>query len=200
VLPKQIKNLANALTKLPEIGPRAALRLVFFLLETEQNEILDLSEAIKSLKTVKICPQCFNLSDNGLCILCQDKKRDNRQIMVIETILDILPIERTKQYHGLYHILGGVLSPLDNIGPEKLKIKELITRINNLKKENPSLPVEIIIAFNPTTEGDTTTLYLERQLKPLSISITKLGRGLATGSNLEYADENTIAESLKSRK
>lgn len=241
MLPKPIKNLANALSTLPEIGPRAALRLVFYLLAQNQKDLDILAESIKNLKSVKTCPQCFNLSDDGLCIFCHDSRRDKKQIMILETILDIIPIERTKIYRGLFHILGGVLSPLEGIGPEKLKINELVSRIKKLQQAEPSVstpstlqnhkdlhvdtdgkvphrvpitheknfgtlvreidkqPIEIIFALNPTTEGDATTLYIERQIKPLSMKITRLGRGLASGSNLEYSDESTIAEALKHR-
>lgn len=200
MLPKSIQNLATLLSQWPEIGPRAALRLSFYLLSQNQTSQKQLIDAILDLKNTKVCPQCFNLSEETLCKICKQTKRNKHQILVVETILDILPIERTKQFAGLYHVLGGALSPLDGLTPDKLKIKELINRLNILKKENQTAPIEVIFAFNPTNEGDATALYLDRILKPHGIKTSRLGRGLSAGSSLEYADENTIAEAIKSRK
>lgn len=199
MLPKQIKDLADSLAKLPEIGPRAALRLVFFLLEQKQEELDKIASQLKELKKVKICYQCHNLASENLCAICSDNKRNKEQILVVESILDILPIERTKQYRGLYHILGGTLNPLDDIGPEKLKIKDLLERINKLKKDYKK-EIEVIFALNPSTEGDATTQYVLRQVKLLEIKTSRLGRGLSSGSSLEYSDESTITEAIKSRK
>ena len=198
MLPSSLKNLIDQLSKLPEIGPRAANRLPFFLLNQEDDYLKNLAQAIKELKSkTKICSNCFNLSSDSLCSICADPKRNKNIICLVEDILDILPIERTKQYQGVYHILGGLIAPTEGITPEKLHIKELIQRIKSSQKPSQ---IEVILAFNPTTEGDTTALYLERVLKPLNIKITRLGRGLSTGSDLEYTDETTLINALLGRK
>jgi len=196
MFPLPLQNLIDALSKLPDIGPRAATRLVFYLIRQPTEELNQLADLIKNLKKqITLCPQCFNLSAQGLCAICQDAKRDKAVICVVENVLDIIPIEKTKQYQGLYHVLGGLISPHNGIGPEQIKIKELIGRI----KSGGGVK-EVILALNPTTEGDTTTLYLERLLKPLNIKITRLGRGLSTGSSLEYTDENTLRNALLGRR
>lgn len=204
MLPASLKNLIDQLSKLPEIGPRAATRLVFFMLNQPDSFLKNLSKAIAELKQkTKICKNCFNLTSDTLCSICADTRRDPKIICVVEDALDIIPIERIKRYQGLYHILGGLIAPIEGITPDKLRIQELIERIKLLQKQLPedsSLAIEIIIALNPTTEGDTTALYLERVLKPLNVRITRLGRGLSTGSDLEYADETTLINALQNRK
>jgi len=210
MLPSSLKNLITQLSKLPEIGPRAATRLSLFLLNQPEDYLKNLAKAIEELKSkTKICQNCFNLTSNTLCSICADPKRDKNTICVVEDILDIIPIEQTKQYTGLYHVLGGLISPTEGLTPEKLKIKELVARIKKHSGQiaSPPLggaggdfPVEIILAFNPTVEGDTTALYLERLLKPLNIKITRLARGLSTGGDLEYTDETTLINALKNRK
>jgi len=199
MLPRSIQNLINQLSQLPDIGPRAATRLVFYLINQEQKNLDELSSLIKNLKTeIHLCSQCFNIAsrDNQLCSICQETKRDKGLICLVENILNIIPLEKTRQYNGFYHVLGGLISPVDNIGPENLRIKELIARI----KKNQSPIKEIIFALSPTTEGDTTALYIERLLKPFEIKISRLGRGLSTGSNLEYIDENTLSNALLGRR
>jgi recombination protein RecR len=199
MFPESIQKLIDHLSKLPDMGPRAATRLVFYLINQEQKDLDELSSLIKDLKTkIHLCSQCFNITgkDNRLCSICQDKKRDEETICLVENVLNIIPLEKTKQYHGLYHVLGGLISPTDGLGPDKLRIKELIERI---KKSQPAIK-EIIFALSPTTEGDTTLLYIERLLKPLNIKITRLGRGLSMGSDLEYIDENTLTSALLGRK
>lgn len=196
MFPNSLKNLIDQLSKLPEIGPRAATRLALFMLNQSEDYLKNLAQAIKELKSkTRVCQNCFNLTSNTLCSICVDPKRDKNIICLVEDILDIIPIEQTKQYNGLYHVLGGLISPTEGITPEKLKIKELISRIKKYTE-----PVEIIMAFNPTVEGDTTALYLERTLKLLSVKITRLGRGLSTGSDLEYADETTLINALLGRR
>lgn len=196
MLPPPLKNLIDQLNKLPEIGPRAATRLAFFLLNQSDNYIKNLAVAIQELKTkTKTCRNCFNLTSDTICHICSNSKRDRNLICVVEDILDILPIERTKRHQGVYHILGGLIAPIEGMTPDKLHIKELAERVKKLN----SKVVEIIIALNPTTEGDTTALYLERTLKPLGIKITRLGRGLSTGSDLEYTDETTLINALQNR-
>jgi len=196
MFPEKIQNLIKQLSKLPDIGPRAATRLSFYLINKDQEELEELSESIRNLKKeVHLCSQCFNIAskENNLCSICSDKCRDNTTICVVETILNIPPMEKTKQYTGLYHVLGGLISPGNGLGPDNLKIKELVERIkkNDIK--------EIIFALSPTTEGDTTFLYIERMIKPLGIKISRLARGLSSGSDLEYIDENTLSNALRGR-
>lgn len=173
------------------------------MLNQPDSYLKELAKAIAELKeNTKTCKNCFNLTSDTLCEICSDKKRDPYTICVVEDALDIIPIERTRRYHGLYHILGGLIAPTEGITPAKLHIKELIERIKNIQKteDGPQLNIEVIIALNPTTEGDTTALYLERVLKFLNIKITRLGRGLSTGSDLEYTDETTIINALLGRR
>ncbi|OIO50152.1 MAG: recombination protein RecR [Candidatus Portnoybacteria bacterium CG_4_8_14_3_um_filter_44_15] len=199
MFPSSIKKLISELSKLPEIGPRAATRLVLHLLNRDQSELDNLSSVIKTLKSeTQLCQQCFNLTekDQNFCPICQDLKRDRQTVCLVENVLNIIPLEKTGYYHGLYHVLGGLISPGNGAGPEKLKIKELIER---LKVAEPKI-AEVIFALSPTTEGDTTTLYIERLLRPFKIKTSRLGRGLSVGSDLEYIDENTLTNALLSRK
>jgi recombination protein RecR len=198
MFPQSIQKLIDQLSKLPDIGPRAATRLVFYLINQEQKELDSLSSLIKEIKKeIKLCQKCFNLTtkDNQLCSICQDKKRDQTTICVVETVLNIPPIEKTKQYNGLYHVLGGLISPANGLGPENLKINQLVERV---KKSQPAIK-ELIFALSPITEGDTTTLYIERLLKPLGIKTSRLARGLSMGSDLEYIDENTLSSAFRGR-
>jgi len=195
MFPQSIQDLINQLAKLPDIGPRAATRLVFHLINQNQNELNDLSDSIKELKNkIKLCPNCFNLATDKLCSICSDTKRDKNIICIVETVLNIPPIEKTRQFNGFYHVLGGLISPGNGSGPENLKIKELV---NRLKKDSIK---EIIFALSPTTEGDTTALYIEKQLQGLEIKTSRLARGLSTGSDLEYIDENTLTSAFRGRR
>jgi recombination protein RecR len=199
MLPSSLKNLIDHLSKLPGLGQRSATRLAFYLLNQPEKDLAELAQALKDLKVkTKTCACCFNLtSGEELCAICSDQKRQQNLICVVEDILDIIPIERTRQFGGVYHVLGGLISPTDGLTPDKLHIKELTSRLKKLTESNQ--PVEIILAMNPTTEGDTTALYIEKLLTPLNLKITKLSRGLATGSDLEYADETTLVNALKFR-
>jgi len=199
MFPSSIQSLINELSKLPDIGPRAATRLVFYLINQEQEQLDVLSLSIKDLKNkVHLCQKCSNIAstDNRLCVICQDQKRNQEIICVVEGILNIPPLEKTKQYHGLYHVLGGLISPANGLGPDKLKIQELIERVKN----DRSSVKEIIFALSPTTEGDTTVLYVERLLRPFEIKTSRLARGLSFGSDLQYIDENTLINALLGRK
>lgn len=199
MFPETIQNFVKQLSKLPDIGPRAATRLAFYLMNKNQEELEELSESIKNLKRkVHLCSQCFNITnkENDSCSICLNSQRDKSIICVVETILNIPPIEKLKQFTGLYHVLGGLISPGNGLGPENLKIDELIKRI---EKSNSSIK-EIIFALNPTTEGDTTFLYIERMIKPLGIKTSRLARGLSFGSDLEYADENTLSSAFRGRR
>ena len=193
--PNSVKNLIAEFSKLPGIGPRTAARFAFNLLRRSENDLWLLGNAILDLKKeTKICKNCFNISENELCEFCSNPKRDRSVICVVEEAINIPAIENTKQFNGLYHILGGVIKPSEGIGPDDLNIKRLLQRIENSKVN------EIIIATNPDTEGETTALYLVKTFKPLNLKITRLARGLATGSDLEYADEMTISSALAGRR
>ena len=193
--PKPVQNLINEFSKLPGIGPRTAARFVFYLLRRPAKELESLSDAVLNLKKeTKICRLCFNVSEKELCEFCSNPKRDKSLVCVVEEATNILAIEGTKQFSGLYHVLGGAIKPMEGIGPEDLKIKELAQRIKNNGIS------EIIIATNPTTEGETTALYLVKSLKPYNLKITRLARGLSTGSDLEYADEMTLSSALSGRR
>lgn len=199
---KPIEILSKQLSKLPGIGPKFAERLVFFLASQPKEYSSAIAYALLDFsKKIKHCKECGNISEDDLCPICNDPKRDRTKICVIESALDIIVLEKTGQYKGLYHVLGGVISPHKHIMPENLRIKELADRITKRKNEknNPKIE-EIIIATNPNTEGDTTALYLMRILSPLEVKITRLARGLPSGSELEYMDEATISSALVGRR
>jgi len=219
MLPPSLKTLIDHFSRLPGIGQRAATRLVFYLLNQPAQELEDFSHALKNLKSqTKTCQNCFNLSSGILCAICSDKKRNPKIICVVEDILDIIPFERTGQFTGLYHVLGGLITPTEGLTPDKLHIKELLARVKKHTdvSRHPEPPMggegspanagtqtpapEIILAFNPTVEGDATALYLERILKPLGAKITRLARGLSAGGDLEYTDEATLINALKNRR
>ena len=190
--PKAFQRLIKNLSSLPSVGPKMAERLVLFLFKQDIEKIRDFAENLLEIKNMRVCKRCFNIAESELCEYCKDEKRDQHSICVVEEPLDIISLERTKAYQGLYHVLGGVIQVGDS-GAE-LKIPELINRIENEKI------TEVILATNPTTEGDATALYLKRKMQPLGIKITRLGRGLSTGADLEYADELTLSEALTNRK
>lgn len=190
--PKAFQKLIKNLSSLPSVGPKMAERLVLFLFKQDIEKIRDFAENLLEIKNMKVCRKCFNIAEDTLCEYCKDSRRDQHSICVVEEPLDIISLERTKVYQGLYHVLGGVIQVGDS-GAE-LKIPELIRRI-----EEEQI-TEVILATNPTTEGDATALYLKRKMQPLEIKITRLGRGLSTGADLEYADELTLSEALTNRK
>ncbi len=190
--PKAFQKLIKNLSSLPSVGPKMAERLVLFLFKQDIEKIRDFAENLLEIKNMRICHKCFNIAEAELCEYCKSKDRDQHSICVVEEPLDIISLERTKVYNGLYHVLGGVIQVGDS-GTD-LKIPELLSRI---EKEEIK---EVILATNPTTEGDATSLYLKRKLLPLNVKITRLGRGLSTGADLEYADELTLSEALTNRK
>lgn len=192
-LPEPLKKLVFELSKLPSIGPRAALRMAFYLSGRDKKEIDGLSDALKKLKDIKICSICFNISDKNPCAICADPHRDKSLICVVENALVLLNIEKTG-YFGLFHVLGGSISPNSNAHDKE--VKGLLKRIKNAS----SKIAEIIIATNPTTEGETTAIYLEKLIKPLGVKTSRLGRGLPKGGDIEYADEETLKNSLMGRK
>jgi recombination protein RecR len=182
------------LSKLPGIGKKTAQRLAIFLLKSDEQQVDKLLTAIKDLKVkLRFCSRCFNLSEDELCNICKSDKRDKSVICVVEEASDVMAIEKTHEYKGLYHVLGGVLSPLSGITPELLHIKELLKRfeIEDIK--------EVILALNPDTEGETTSLYLAKMLKPLNINVTRIARGLPIGGDLEFADDATIGRAILNR-
>lgn len=182
------------LSKLPGIGKKTAQRLALFLLKSDEQQVDKLLTAIKDLKIkLKFCSRCFNLSEEELCNICKSDKRDKSLICVVEEASDVLAIEKTHEYNGLYHVLGGVLSPLSGITPELLHIKEFLKRFEteNIK--------EVILALNPDTEGETTALYLAKLLKPLNVDVTRIARGLPIGGDLEFADDATIGRAILNR-
>lgn len=194
--PSSIKNLIESFSKLPGVGPKTAARFVFYLLGRPGEELNQLSENIKILKErVTTCSICQNFSDKSPCIICADPKRDRSVICVVAKPQDFEVLEKTGEHQGTYHLLGGTIAPIQGIGPEHLKIQELINRI----KIHP--PQEIILALNPDMEGETTAMYLTKLLKQYNIpKITRLARGLPVGGELEYADEITISSALKGRR
>ncbi len=196
LLPESIQSLINALERLPGIGPKSASRLAFYLLRASDEVAQDLSTALANLKAkTAFCQECFNITEAGhpLCEVCESPKRDGTLICVVEESLDVLAIERTGGYQGKYHVLQGVLSPIEGIGPDDLKIKQLATRVANGGVK------EIILATNPSMEGDATALYLRRQLESMGVKVTRLARGLPVGGDLEYADQNTLLRALSGR-
>ena len=196
VLPQPVQNLINAFERLPGIGPKSASRLAFYLLRTQDDIAEKLAESLLALKTsTSFCQVCFNitLSSRSTCEICSDSRRDASSICVVEEPMDVLVLERTGGFQGLYHVLHGVLSPIDGIGPSDLKIAPLLERVKG------GVVREVIVATNPSMEGDATALYLRQQLIPFGIRMTRLARGLPVGSDLEYADQNTILRALAGR-
>jgi recombination protein RecR len=189
-----IQRLIAELTKLPGIGQRTAQRLAFHLLRTEDGEALALAEAIREVKEkVGLCEVCFNLAEGPRCRICDDERRDRAQICVVEEPGDVIPIERTHEYRGLYHVLGGALSPIDGIDPEDLRIAELVERVADEGVE------EVVLATNPTTTGEATALHIAELLRG-SVTITRLASGLPVGADLEHADEVTLGRALAGRR
>jgi recombination protein RecR len=195
-LPEPIYNLVHAFERLPGIGPKTASRLAFYLLRAPEDISQDLAAALIGLKAnTGLCEVCYNitLSSNKICEICADSRRDEAEICVVEEPMDVLVLEQTGGFHGRYHVLHGVLSPIEGIGPDNLKIKPLIERVRSGKIR------ELILATNPSMEGDATALYLRQQLMPFGVRITRLARGLPVGGDLEYADQNTLLRALAGR-
>lgn len=193
--PEAVGRLIEALQRLPGIGPKTAQRLAFYLLKGPREEALALSQAISDVKEqIHYCSICFNVTDIEPCRLCADTGRDGKILMVVEEPNDLLAIERTGEFKGRYHVLSGALSPLDGVGPDALRIRELLARLKDGAVE------EIILATNPNVEGEATAIYLAKLLKPLGIRITRIARGLPVGGDLEYADEVTLSKALEGRR
>jgi len=194
IIPAPLLKAIEEFSKFPGIGKKTAQRLALFLLKTEETEFNSFLESMIDLrKKLGFCSICFNITEHEICDICNSVKRDKSVICVVEDSSDVLAIERTNEYNGLYHVLGGVLSPLSGISHDKLHIKELLLR---LKEDSIK---EIILALNPDTEGDATSLYLQKILNPLNLKISRIARGLPIGGNLEFADEATIGRALTGR-
>ncbi len=193
-VPKVVRDLIEAFERLPGIGPKSAQRLTYYLLHAPKEEAENLAKAAVAMKEkTVICQVCFNISEQSPCEYDTDTSRDQSIILVVEDPLDVLAIERTN-YKGLYHVLHGSISPLENIGPDELHIRELLPRLKD------GTVTEVILATNPTMEGEATAMYIDRLIKPLGIKVTRIARGLPVGGDLEYADETTLSRSLEGRK
>ncbi|RCK73283.1 MAG: Recombination protein RecR [Ignavibacteriae bacterium] len=185
--------LIDKLSQLPSIGRKTAQRLALFIMKLPKEEVKSLAEALIAVKEkVKNCSICSNFTDEDPCLICSSPKRDPNTICVVEEPNDVIAIEKTNEYNGLYHVLGGSLSPLDGIGPEDLKIRELLQRINESTKE-------IILALNPNVEGEATTIYLSKLIKPLGVKVTRIARGIPVGGDLEFIDEATLSRAIEGR-
>lgn len=197
-IPKSIQNLIDSFNRLPGIGPKTAQRLTYYLLHVPQQQLDFFSQSIVNLKKNSlICSTCFNISESDPCPICKELSRDQSILCVVEQALDILAIEKSGAFKGLYHVLHGAINPLDNIGPDQLHLYDIISRLKNNSHIN-----EIIIATNPTMEGEATALYIQRLLEKenIRVKISRIGRGLPTGADLEYADELTLNKAFEGRR
>lgn len=193
--PAALERLTEQFARLPGIGMKSAQRLAFYVLSLPKDEAQSFAQAILDAKdSVRLCPVCQNLTDQELCAICADPERDHSLICVVAEPKDVIAMERAREYHGVYHVLHGVISPLSHVGPDDLRIRELLERVAQGGVE------EVILATNPDTEGDATAMYLSRLLKPFGIRITRLGFGVPVGSNLEYADDATMLKALEGRR
>jgi len=189
-----LENAVNEFAKLPGIGKKTALRLVLHLLKKEETEVVSFIEAISKMRSqIRFCKRCFNISDKDICNICANSHRRQDLICVVENIRDVIAIESTQQFNGIYHVLGGIISPLDGIGPDQLTIDALVSRVKEEK------PTELIFALNPNIQGDTTVYFIGRKLQGMEIKITTIARGISFGGELEYADEMTLAKSITNR-
>jgi len=193
--PAPIERMIESLRRFPGIGPKMAERLSYHIVRAPAFEINELVEAVqKARETMKVCGRCYNLGEDDPCVLCRDDQRDASMLCVVETPQDLVALSQVKNFNGLYFVLGGALSPLDGVGPNELRVRELINRVKNDKI------LELIVATDPDAKGETTALYLAEQIKPLGIKVTRLGYGLPVGGDLEYADEITLSRALEGRR
>lgn len=193
---KLIEEAVNQISKLPGIGKKTALRLVLHLIREKEENTFALTEALTRLRAnIRFCSSCFNISDTEVCGICTSGKRDKSLVCVVEDARDVMAIENTAQYNGLYHVLGGVISPINGIGPADIKIESLINRLNHGQTDVK----EVILALSPTMEGDTTAFYINKRIKELSVRVSVIARGIPVGGDLEYADEITLGRSILGR-
>lgn len=190
-----IQRLIDELSRLPGVGQKSAQRLAFHILHIEFEDARRLAEAITTMREqVRLCSRCFNVTDTEECTICRDLRRDPTVVCVVERAQDIVVVEKTHEFHGRYHVLGGAISPIEGIGPDQLRMRELLARVETEGVE------EVIVATNPTVEGDTTALYIAKVLKPLGLKVTRLASGLPVGGDLDYADEITLGRALSGRR
>lgn len=190
-----INKLIDEFSKLPGIGKKSAQRLAFHIINMNQSDAYNFAESILDVKRkIKYCEKCFNITEHNFCDICLDNKRDNKLICVVESVRDLIAIENTKEYHGYYHVLHGAISPMEGIGPNDIKLRELLLRLQADSTE------EIIIATNPTIEGEATAMYISKLLKGTEIKVTRLAHGIPVGGDLEYADEVTLAKAIEGRR
>lgn len=190
-----VQDLIDELGRLPGVGPKSAQRIAFYLLKSSKEDALRLSKAINEVKDrISFCRRCYNVAEGEMCTMCSDSRRDSSLVCVVEEPRDIVAVEKTGEFTGLYHVLQGAISPIEGIGPEQLRIKELLTRI-----ESESI-TEIILCTNPNLEGEATAMYLARMLTPLGLKVTRIASGLPVGGDLEYADELTLGRALEGRR
>lgn len=190
-----LENLIDQFRRLPGIGPKSARRIVFYLLKLPKKEIQKFAESLLEFKEkVKFCKSCFNLTETDICSICMDQKRDREKLCIVEEVSDLFMIENTGEFNGYYHVLGGLLSPIDDIGPDEIRIPALLKRVS---KDNVK---EVIIALDPTVEGESTATYIKKTLKGIDLRITKLASGIPVGGDLEYADEITLSRAFSDRK
>ena len=190
-----VQDLIDEFAKLPGVGPKGATRIAFYLLNSDNSDVDRLAEVLREVKEkVRFCKDCYNVAQNELCRICSDNRRDQASICVVEEPKDVLAVERTREFRGRYHVLGGAISPIDGIGPDDLRIKELMTRLadGNI--------TEIILATDPNLEGEATATYLARLISPLGLKVTRLASGLPVGGDLEYADEITLGRAFEGRR
>ncbi len=189
-----LESAVNAFAKLPGIGKKTALRLVLHLLKQEESQVNEFSEVVADMrKNIRFCSRCFNIADTEICTICRSPSRKKEMICVVETIREVIAIESTQQFNGVYHVLGGIISPLDGIGPDQLTIEALENRVKDGSVD------ELIFALSPTIQGDTTIYYIQKKLQQQNLKITTIARGISFGGELEYADEMTLARSLQNR-
>ena len=190
-----IQELVDELGRLPGIGPKSAQRIAFHLLEVPKEEALRLSATIAEVKDrIRLCERCFNVGEGTLCRICSDTRRDSSIVCVVEDPRDIVAVERTREFHGTYHVLGGALNPIEGIGPDQLRVRDLLGRLG------PEGIAEVILCTNPNLEGEATAMYLARLLLPLGVKVTRIASGLPVGGDLEYADELTLGRALEGRR
>ncbi|OGI21531.1 MAG: recombination protein RecR [Candidatus Moranbacteria bacterium RIFCSPHIGHO2_01_FULL_55_24] len=192
--PKAFQSLIAHFSSLPSVGPKMAERVVLYLFKQDPGKLQDFAESFEALQELKSCKRCFHIAEGELCSICQDAKREQSIICLVEEPLDVIAIERTGAYHGLYHVLGGVIESGKNETNGHLRVSELLQRVSDEGTE------EVVLATNPTTEGDLTALYIKKKLEPTGVKVTRIARGLATGGDIEYADELTLSSALTNRR
>ena len=195
-----VQQLIEQFSKLPSIGKKTAQRLAAFVLKMPRSEVVEMADALVAVKDrVKFCSVCHNVTDHDPCSICSSDRRDSSLVCVVEESSDVMAIERTNDFRGVYHVLGGVISPLDGVGPDDLTIRSLIARIAAPAKGESGPVTEVILAMNPDVEGDTTAYYLSQLLQPFEVTVTRIARGLPIGGDLEFADEATLARAIEGR-